>query len=61
MSASEQHQERGFSGIEEVLGLSPVTTPSSGNCMAMLLAQVVADHDLAAHDDHLEAITASIK
>ncbi|KAE9122518.1 hypothetical protein PF010_g6723 [Phytophthora fragariae] len=50
-----------FSEIEMQLGLRPVTTPSSGNCMAMAIAQAVADHSLAAFDTQLEKITGSIK
>ncbi|CAI5713862.1 unnamed protein product [Peronospora destructor] len=61
MAKSDSNHTRDFPGIEEVLGIGPVTTPSSGNCMAMASAQAVADHDLAAHDGSLEAITASIK
>lgn len=47
--------------IEQDLGLTPVTTPATGNCMAMALAQAVSDHDLVADDGSLEFITACIK
>ncbi|KAL3667569.1 hypothetical protein V7S43_007123 [Phytophthora oleae] len=54
-------QTDGFKDLESNLGLTEVNTPSSGNCMAMALAQAVANHDLAAHDGVLEQATASIK
>ena len=50
-----------LAAVEAVLGIRPVTTPSSGNCMAMAVAQAYVDHDLAAFDDTLETTTASIK
>ncbi|KAE9022103.1 hypothetical protein PR002_g12066 [Phytophthora rubi] len=52
---------KSFPEIEELLGIRSVVTPSSGNCMAMALAQAVADHNLAAFDDELEEMTAAIK
>ncbi|KAE8887586.1 hypothetical protein PF003_g28476 [Phytophthora fragariae] len=50
-----------FAEIEELLGMREVTTPSTGNCMAMALAQAIADHDLAAHGECLESLTTSLK
>uniref|UniRef100_A0AAV1UN26 Uncharacterized protein n=1 Tax=Peronospora matthiolae TaxID=2874970 RepID=A0AAV1UN26_9STRA len=53
--------EQTLSVLEETLGIRPVTTASSGYCLAIALAQEVADHDMAALDDTLETITACIK
>ncbi|POM81569.1 Hypothetical protein PHPALM_441 [Phytophthora palmivora] len=50
-----------FAHIEQNLGLKEVTTPSTGNCMAMALAQAEADNDLAVNDESFEKATASIK
>jgi hypothetical protein len=50
-----------FPQIEKELGLRPVTTPASGNCMAMAIAQAVADHSMAAFSKQLEDITAAVK
>ena len=43
------------------LNTRPVTTVSSGSCMAIALAQEVADHDMADVDASLKTITAFIK
>lgn len=50
-----------FADIEDSLSLCQVSTPASGNCMTMALAQALADNDLAAHDEKLEEITACLK
>ena len=47
--------------IETGLELRPIMTPATKNCMAMALAQAVANHDLVAHDGTLELLTATIK
>lgn len=47
--------------IEEQLALRAVTTPATGNCMAMAIVQALADHDLASADDILHAATSSLK
>ena len=47
--------------IERDLGLRPVITPATGNCLAMANAQAVADHDLVALDTILENSTGCIK
>uniref|UniRef100_A0AAV1TCX1 Uncharacterized protein n=1 Tax=Peronospora matthiolae TaxID=2874970 RepID=A0AAV1TCX1_9STRA len=36
--------------IKNGLGLTPVTTPDTGNCVAMALAQAISDHDLVTDD-----------
>ncbi|KAE9357793.1 hypothetical protein PR003_g1618 [Phytophthora rubi] len=50
-----------FADIEDSLSLCQVSTPASGNCMTMALAQALADNDLAAHDGTLGEITACLK
>jgi len=50
-----------FAEIETVLGIREVATPASGNCMAMAIAQALADHNLAAYDITLAEMTAAIK
>ncbi|KAE9032084.1 hypothetical protein PR002_g9366 [Phytophthora rubi] len=61
MTAVTIKEDQGFSNIGRALGIREVNTPSTGNCMAMALAQAAADHDLAAHDAILETVTSSIK
>ncbi|KAI9996223.1 hypothetical protein PInf_013606 [Phytophthora infestans] len=50
-----------FAAIEESLALSPVSTPATGNCITMALAQAMADADLAVPDGTLDEITGCIK
>ncbi|OWZ20445.1 hypothetical protein PHMEG_0005136 [Phytophthora megakarya] len=50
-----------FDDMEQRLRIREVNTSSTGNCMAMTIAQVGANHDLSAHDNILETTTASIK
>ncbi|CAI5745135.1 unnamed protein product [Peronospora destructor] len=45
MAKLDSNYTRDFPDIEEALDIRPVTTPSSGNCMAVALVQAVADHD----------------
>uniref|UniRef100_H3GY86 Uncharacterized protein n=1 Tax=Phytophthora ramorum TaxID=164328 RepID=H3GY86_PHYRM len=49
-------KDRTFASIQKELGIRPVATPSSGNCMAMALAQALADQDLAGNDRALERL-----
>ena len=46
--------------VEAALGIRPLTTPSTGNCMAKAVAQACLDQNLAAHNTILKATTASI-
>jgi hypothetical protein len=50
-----------FPAIENSLKLRQVSTPSTGNCMAMALAQAIADDDLVERNGRLETITACLK
>lgn len=54
-------KQGGFQAIEDNLQIRQVSTPQTGNCMAMSIAQALADNDLLAHTDQLEANTASLK
>uniref|UniRef100_H3GL61 OTU domain-containing protein n=1 Tax=Phytophthora ramorum TaxID=164328 RepID=H3GL61_PHYRM len=61
ITGTEDDVIKDFHDVERVLGIRQVTTPSSGNCMAMALAQAAADQHLAAYDATLEEVTTSIK
>ena len=43
------------------LQLHAVTTPTTGNCMVMVIVQALCDADLAAQDTQLAAATGSLK
>uniref|UniRef100_A0AAV1VDT6 Uncharacterized protein n=1 Tax=Peronospora matthiolae TaxID=2874970 RepID=A0AAV1VDT6_9STRA len=47
--------------LKRILGLREVPTPATGNCLAMAIAQAVADSALDAPLTVLEPLTASIK
>lgn len=47
--------------LENQIGVRSVVTPATGNCLAMSIAQAVADANLEAPDHTLELVTASIK
>lgn len=51
----------GFVDIERVLQIREVTTPATGNCIAMAAVQAIANHDLAAHDEILTKAVATLK
>ena len=48
-------------GLDRLVGLREDTTPATVNCMAMAVAQALADADLHRASDELEGLTASIK
>lgn len=50
-----------FEQIESSLGMKEVSTPASGNCMAMAISQALADQNLAAKPATMEQLTAAIK
>lgn len=47
--------------VEAMLGIREVTTPATGNCMAMAVAQAAVDATLEGPDSALKSLTASIK
>ena len=47
--------------LVRILGLREVPTPATGNCLAMAIAQAVADSALDAPITALETLTASVK
>ncbi|KAE8876604.1 hypothetical protein PF005_g16574 [Phytophthora fragariae] len=50
-----------FSSIQKSLQLQPMSTPPSGNCMAIALVQAVVDDNLDRQDARLEEMTKIIK
>lgn len=50
-----------FKQMEKQLGMKEVSTPASGNCMTMTIAQAISNQSLAAKPHVMEKMTAAIK